>query len=53
MCLFIFRSTSTLYCEIKQSITVRIETLFKSSPSLVDIVKPFAVAVATAINQEQ
>ena len=28
-------------------------TLFQSSPSLVDVVKPFVAAVATTITQEQ
>ena len=50
LCLFVFRSTS--YCEITQSMC-KIETLFQSSPSLVDIVKPFVATVATTITQEQ
>ena len=41
----IVKSSSRLLCRIK--------TLFQSSPSLVDVVKPFVAAVATTINQEQ
>ena len=41
----IVKSSSRLLC--------RIETLFQSSPSLVDNVKPFAAAVVTTINQKQ
>ena len=51
ICLFVFRST--LYREVKQRLLYSIETLWQYSPSPVDIVKPFVVAVATTINQEQ
>ena len=51
MCLLIFCSTS--YREVKQWLLYRIETLFQYSPSPVDVAKPFVVAVATTINQEQ
>ena len=51
MCLFFIRSIS--YCELKKQLLFRIETLFQSSPNRVDIVKPFVVAVAITIKQEQ
>ena len=51
MCSFVFRSTS--YCEVKQGLLYRIETLCQYSQSPLDIVKPFVSAVATTINQEQ
>ena len=51
MCLFFIRSIS--YCEFKKQLLFRIETLFQSSLNRVDIVKPFVVAVAITIKQEQ
>ena len=42
-----------LYCEVKQRLLFRIETLFQSSLNCVDIVKSFVAAVAITINQEQ
>ena len=51
ICLFVFRSTS--YREVKQRLLYRIETLWRYSPSPLDIVKPLVAAVATTINQEQ
>ena len=42
-----------MYCEVKQQLMFRIETLFHSSPNRVDTVKPFVAAIATTVNQEQ